>query len=68
MNDLLQSIRDIGASRVPVDGRRALLGRAALRRVHESLESLRTAQGIPLSYELVWVVARRMVWHGGCEQ
>ena len=65
---LLQSIRDIGASRVPVDGRRALLGRAALRRVHDSLESLRTAQGIPLSYELVWVVARRTVRHGGCEQ
>lgn len=65
---LLQSIRDIGASRVPVDGRRALLGRAALLRVYDRLEALRTAQGIPLSYELVWVVARKRGLTVGSQQ
>lgn len=65
---LLQSIRDIGASRVPVDGRRTLLGRAALLRVYDRLEALRTEQGIPLSYELVWVVARKRGLTVGSQQ
>lgn len=65
---LMQSIRDIGASRVPVDGRRALLGRAALRCVYDRLESLRTAQGIPLSYQLVWISARKTGPDGVCGQ
>ena len=65
---LLQSIRDIGASRVPVGGRRALLGRVALLRVHDHLESLRTELGVPLSYELVWVVARKTGLKVGSKQ
>jgi malonyl-CoA O-methyltransferase len=56
---LLQSNRDIGASRVPYRGRRPVLGRTALQTVYRLLESMRTAHGIPLSYELAWVVAGR---------
>lgn len=54
---LLQSNRDIGASHVP-GGRRTLLGRAALRQACERLEARRGARGLPLTYELAWVVAR----------
>jgi malonyl-CoA O-methyltransferase len=56
--ELLQSNRGIGASRVPAGGRPSMLGRAALAEVCRRLELGRTAQGVPLSYELAWVVAR----------
>ncbi|WP_019915279.1 malonyl-ACP O-methyltransferase BioC [Methyloversatilis discipulorum] len=55
---LLQSNRDIGASHVPDGARRALLGRAALRQVCNRLEARREARGVPLTYQLAWVVAR----------
>lgn len=54
---LLQSNRDIGASRVPDGGRRTVLGRAALQTVLARLEALRSPEGLPLSYRLAWVVA-----------
>lgn len=54
---LLQSNRDIGASRVPEGGRRAVLGRTALQTVLARLEALRTPDGLPLSYRLAWVIA-----------
>lgn len=54
---LLQSNRDIGASRVPAGGRRSVLGRAAWQTVCAALEAMRAPEGIPLSYELAWVVA-----------
>ena len=56
---VLQSNRDIGASRVPEGGRRSALGRAAWRAVCAALESMRRPEGVPLSYELIWVVAHR---------
>lgn len=56
---LLQSNRDIGASRVPYRACRPVLGRAAVQTVYRRLESMRAAHGIPLSYELAWVVAER---------
>jgi malonyl-CoA O-methyltransferase len=56
--ELLQSNRGIGASRVPAGGRPSMLGRAALGEVCRRLELGRTAQGVPLSYELAWMVAR----------
>ncbi len=56
---LLQSNRNIGASRVPERGRSSLLGRSALQDVCRRLESMRTPPGIPLTYELAWVLARR---------
>jgi malonyl-CoA O-methyltransferase len=55
---LLQSNRDIGASRVPDRGRRGFLGRAAWDRVCRSLESMRSSAGLPLTYEIAWVVAQ----------
>ena len=55
---LLQSNRDIGASHVPDGARRALLGRAALRQVCNRLEARAEARGVPLTYQLAWVVAR----------
>jgi malonyl-CoA O-methyltransferase len=60
---LLQSNRDIGASHVPDGARRALLGRAALRQVCDRLESRRDARGVPLTYELAWVIARAPSGH-----
>lgn len=54
---LLQSNRDIGASRVPDRGRHAVLGRAAWSEVCRRLESMRSRAGLPLTYEIVWVVA-----------
>jgi len=56
---LLQSNRDIGASRVPLQARRTTLGRAAWQLVRAAFDAQRTPQGIPLTYELVWVVAHR---------
>ena len=55
---LLQSNRDIGASRVPDRGRRGVLGRAAWDGVCRRLESMRTSAGLPLTYEIVWIVAQ----------
>lgn len=61
---VLQSNRDIGASRVP-GGRSTLLGRAALQEVCRRLEALRVPDGLPLTYELAWVVAQRAGYNGG---
>lgn len=55
---LLQSNRDIGASRVPDRARRGVLGRAAWDRVCCRLESMRNGAGLPLTYEIAWVVAQ----------
>ena len=55
---LLQSNRDIGASRVPDRGRRGVLGRAAWNEVCRRLESTRSSAGLPLTYEIAWVVAQ----------
>lgn len=56
---LLQSNRDIGASRVPQQARGMTLGRAAWQSVCAAFEAQRTPQGIPLTYEMAWVVAHR---------
>lgn len=61
---LLRSNRDIGASHVPQRDRHPTLGRAAWRSVYAAFDAQRTPQGIPLSYELAWVVAHRP-GHGG---
>ncbi|MDP3873936.1 MAG: methyltransferase domain-containing protein [Methyloversatilis sp.] len=56
---LLQSNRDIGASRVPLQARRTTMGRAAWQSVCAAFDAQRTPRGIPLTYELAWVVAHR---------
>lgn len=55
---LLQSNRDIGASRVLGSRSRAFLDRRVLSAVLARLEAGRTALGLPLSYELGYVLAR----------
>lgn len=59
VRSLLQSNREIGASRVPLQARRTTLGRAAWQSVCAEFEAQRTPLGIPLTYELAWVVAYR---------
>ncbi|MDP2870176.1 methyltransferase domain-containing protein [Methyloversatilis sp.] len=56
---LLQSNRDIGASRVPLQARRTTMGRAAWESVCAAFDAQRAPLGIPLTYELAWVVAHR---------
>jgi malonyl-CoA O-methyltransferase len=65
VRSLLQSNRDIGASRVPDRGRRGVLGRPAWNAVCRRLESMRSSAGLPLTYEIAWIVAQCGVAPGG---
>lgn len=55
---LLQSNRDIGASRLVNPAEGGFLGRRALAAALERLDAGRTARGVPLTYEVGWVLAR----------
>lgn len=55
---LLAAIKAVGANQVGPGRRTAPLGRAGLARLTEAYEALRTPQGLPLSYRVVYALAR----------
>lgn len=57
---LLASVRELGASHVAAKNRRpGLMGKAAWRRFADNYERLRTAQGLPLTYDTYFILARK---------
>lgn len=55
---LLAAIKAVGANQVGPGRRTAPLGRAGLARLTEAYEALRTPQGLPLSYRVVYALSR----------
>lgn len=55
---LLRAIKAVGANRIGPGQRTAPLGRAGLARLERAFEAQRTRQGLPLSYRVVYVLAR----------
>ncbi|MFT4171428.1 MAG: methyltransferase domain-containing protein [Rhodocyclaceae bacterium] len=59
LRSILRGLRDIGAHALGKGRRRGLLGRAAWSRIEDHYESLRTDQGLPVRYDVVYLLARR---------
>lgn len=59
LTTLLHAIRRTGANQLGSTRRRTLLGRQAWQRVQLAYETLRQPDGLPLGYDLYWIVARR---------
>ena len=58
---LLASVRDLGANHVAASNRRSgLMGKTAWHRFADNYERMRTASGLPLSYDTYFILARRM--------
>lgn len=55
---LLAAIKAVGANQVGPGRRTAPLGKAGLTRLTEAYEALRTPQGLPLSYRVVYALVR----------
>lgn len=57
---LLASVRELGASHVAARNRRpGLMGKSTWRRFADNYERMRTAQGLPLTYDTYFVLARK---------
>lgn len=56
---LLRSIREIGAHTLGSGRRRGLLGRHAWQRFCSALESTRTSDGLPTTYDAIYLIAFR---------
>lgn len=55
---VLQALKAVGANRVGPGGRTTPLGRAGWARLEQAYERQRTAQGLPLSYQVIYLLAR----------
>ena len=58
VRSVLQALKDVGANRVGPDARTTPLGRAGWARLEQAYERLRTPQGLPLSYRVIYLLAR----------
>ena len=58
LRDVLAAIKSVGANRVGPAGRSPWLGRTGLLRLEQAYERLRTPAGLPLSYEVIYMLAR----------
>ena len=58
LRDVLAAIKSVGANRVGPAGRSPWLGRTGLLRLEQAYECLRTPAGLPLSYEVIYMLAR----------
>jgi malonyl-CoA O-methyltransferase len=58
LKTLLHAIKAIGANTVGAGGRRTLLGRKGWHALEAAYETLRTPQGLPLSYDVILAYAR----------
>lgn len=60
LGDLLASVRELGANRVRGDNRRTgLMGKVAWQRFVDAYEAQRTTQGLPLTYETIFIHAEK---------
>jgi malonyl-CoA O-methyltransferase len=60
LHSLLSSVRDLGANRVAARNRRpGLMGKAAWQRFAGNYECMRTTQGLPLTYDTYFILARK---------
>lgn len=55
---VLQALKAVGANRVGPGARATLLGRAGWARLEQAYERLRTPHGLPLSYQVIYLLAR----------
>ena len=55
---VLQALKAVGANRVGPSARATLLGRAGWARLEQAYERLRTPHGLPLSYQVIYLLAR----------
>ncbi|MDO4706383.1 MAG: methyltransferase domain-containing protein [Comamonadaceae bacterium] len=55
---VLHALKAVGANRVGPGARTTPLGRAGWARLEQAYERLRTAQGLPLSYQVIYLLAR----------
>ncbi|MDO4794548.1 MAG: methyltransferase domain-containing protein [Brachymonas sp.] len=55
---VLQALKAVGANRVGPGARTTPLGRAGWARLEQAYERLRTPKGLPLSYEVIYLLAR----------
>ena len=58
VRSVLQALKDVGANRVGPDARTTPLGRAGWARLEQAYERLRAPQGLPLSYRVIYLLAR----------
>jgi malonyl-CoA O-methyltransferase len=56
---LMRGVKAIGANQVGSGRRTGLMGRAALARAEAAIEALREPAGLPLTYEVITLSARR---------
>lgn len=56
---LMKAVKAIGANQVGAGRRTSLLGRAALARAEAAIEELREPAGLPLTYDVITLSARR---------
>ncbi|MES2771258.1 MAG: malonyl-ACP O-methyltransferase BioC [Pseudomonadota bacterium] len=59
LKSLLRSIKAIGANTVGAGARKNMMGRAAWQKLEAAYETQRSAAGLPLSYELIFVYAEK---------
>lgn len=59
LKTLLQAVKSIGANRVGHGQRNGMMGKAAWQAVNQRYESLRTAEGLPLSYDVLYCYAQK---------
>jgi malonyl-CoA O-methyltransferase len=58
LKSLLRSIKEIGAQNVGEGARDGMMGRAAWQKLRETYESCRQPEGLPVSYDVVFCLAR----------
>jgi malonyl-CoA O-methyltransferase len=64
LRSLLASVRELGASHVVSKNRRpGLMGKTAWRHFTDNYEQMRTAHGLPLTYDTYFIVARNISRH-----
>jgi malonyl-CoA O-methyltransferase len=56
---LMRAVKAIGANQVGAGRRRGLMGRATLARAGAAIEQLREPAGLPLTYDVITLSARR---------
>ena len=58
VRSVLQALKNVGANRVGPGARTTPLGRAGWARLEQAYERLRAPQGLPLSYRVIYLLAR----------
>ena len=59
LKSLLRAIKAIGAQNVGEGGRSGMLGRQGWQQLEAAYESFRQAQGLPASYDVIFVLGEK---------